>query len=1010
MPVFDTLLAPFIFIIEQLFLQSLKLSGNHGLAIVLLSFWISLILLPIFILIERAKKKDDAVKLKMKPLVDEIKRCYKGQERYYYLKTLNRQHNYSPLRSLIPILSLLLQIPFFIAAYQFLEGFEPLSGESFLFIKDLSAPDGLLGSINILPILMTVVNLVTAFFYTRNGDTGERRQMLIVAGVFLVLLFKLPSGLVLYWTMNNVFSFFRLFITNPEVFKRGISDKEKEGILHDLKLKYSSYKSLVIKLFGINSLIVFGSQLYWALTNYFDDFILRLIATPFVGITLTIIVIFIIEGYKWGSPLIKHIRIKPVWFFGLLFLSLYLLLSSAFYYKEEHEGLLKLAFVFTMIIESLGILYFFRMRNSTNRILYYLSSNTILLLLFVQFSNFISYLTAGKFSFNIFNFQFLIEQVSWANFIASGIVIAFICLPFYLIQIKYKLELTLKKQYVILILSVFYITGLVFFWNPMIVYASYPDNFNFPANAFLKNNFIPFIILFWGAILFYLIMPKKVKPFLLVFYVSLAILVFLYSSIIPFNVGTLQVSAFSEENKLMVKWYYYLTEAVLIFGVFYAVIYLIKKKHNSFLAIGLSLILFFLIGQSLYRAIDTGSFFQKKLTGSLDEDNQIKEISFSTDKENILLFVIDGAQAWYMHDIVLEDPELKNIYQGFTYYPNTLAMGNYTYASMPSMMNGYDYSIENLNKMEDKPIYQKTSESTELFYNRIKDKGYFFTSTILRYSSIDHSKFDNYIPAWDEGWTKRLALGKPNEMWYTRLWENALFTSSPLFLKPKVYNNRKWVVKDNPNINSSDLQKYNFVRVLPKISNIDSNEKNFIFIHSLFTHNPWDYITDDNQLIREVSPYKNQKWFTYTFAEWLNWMKENNVYDNTKIILVADHGPDWWHYQKETDPGNAPIVYSDNDNLTINRFLHLNPLLLVKDFNQSEPLIEDWRIMSNSDVHSIAFGIDDPTKGEPLDRTFTTHYTRWHTDLRTRIKYENKAKFRVSGNVYDMNNWIEVTE
>ena len=144
----------------------------------------------------------------MKPLLEEIKRCYKGQERYYYIQTLNRQHNYSSFRSLIPILSLLLQIPFFIAAYQFLEHFDPLSGVSFLFISDLSIPDSFFGAINVLPLLMTFVNVLTAYFYTRNGNVAERKQMAAVAGVFLVLLYRFPSSLVLYWTMNNVFSFF----------------------------------------------------------------------------------------------------------------------------------------------------------------------------------------------------------------------------------------------------------------------------------------------------------------------------------------------------------------------------------------------------------------------------------------------------------------------------------------------------------------------------------------------------------------------------------------------------------------------------------------------------------------------------------------------------------------------------------------------------------------------------------------------------------------------------------
>ena len=222
MNIFNLIIDPFIYLIKQIFLFAYYLTDNYGVSITLLSLIISLLLLPVFILIERIKKKDDAVKQKMKPLADEIKRCYKGQERYYYLRTLNRQHNYSPIRALIPTLSLLVQIPFFIAAYQFLEHFEPLKGVSFSFIKDLTAPDALFGSVNILPIAMTMVNIVTGYFYTRNGNTSERIQMLVVAGIFLVLLFKLPSGLVLYWTMNNVFSFFRLFVTNPEVFKKQI--------------------------------------------------------------------------------------------------------------------------------------------------------------------------------------------------------------------------------------------------------------------------------------------------------------------------------------------------------------------------------------------------------------------------------------------------------------------------------------------------------------------------------------------------------------------------------------------------------------------------------------------------------------------------------------------------------------------------------------------------------------------------------------------------------------------
>src|SRR6056297_2059735 len=299
MQVFELIISPFYYIVEQFFLLGYKLTDDYGVAIILLSFAISLLLLPIFILIERSKKKDDALKRRMQPLLAEIKRCYKGQERYYYIRTLHRQHGYNSFKSLVPVLSLLLQIPFFIAAYQFLEHFEPLAGQSFLFINDLSEPDGLLGSINLLPIIMTVVNLVTAYFYTRNGDKAERKQMLVVAGIFLALLYNFPSGLVLYWTMNNVFSFFRLFITNPEVFRRS-ERKKGPGVFSVASLKARLIPLLpnLLRVFAVLALAVMLSQLHWSFMHNFNDIALRIAVTVIGSLVLTGLIALFLLAYN----------------------------------------------------------------------------------------------------------------------------------------------------------------------------------------------------------------------------------------------------------------------------------------------------------------------------------------------------------------------------------------------------------------------------------------------------------------------------------------------------------------------------------------------------------------------------------------------------------------------------------------------------------------------------------------------------------------------------------------
>ena len=71
----ELITAPFILIIESIFLFCYKLTNNYGISIVLLSLGISLILLPVFIFIEKAKKKNDIIKAKMQAHIDEIKRA-----------------------------------------------------------------------------------------------------------------------------------------------------------------------------------------------------------------------------------------------------------------------------------------------------------------------------------------------------------------------------------------------------------------------------------------------------------------------------------------------------------------------------------------------------------------------------------------------------------------------------------------------------------------------------------------------------------------------------------------------------------------------------------------------------------------------------------------------------------------------------------------------------------------------------------------------------------------------
>ena len=210
------LLGPLKLVFEVIFSVANGAVNNPGLAIIALSLCMNTLLMPLY-------KRADAVQLEardkeaeMKPVSDHIKKTFSGDERMMLLQTHYRQFNYSPLSALNGSVSLLLEIPFFMAAYQFLSNLDILNGVSFGPIADLSQPDGLIElgalSINFLPILMTLINVVSSTLYLKGFPLKMKIQLYGMALLFLVLLYDSPAGLVFYWTLNNTFSLLKTLL------------------------------------------------------------------------------------------------------------------------------------------------------------------------------------------------------------------------------------------------------------------------------------------------------------------------------------------------------------------------------------------------------------------------------------------------------------------------------------------------------------------------------------------------------------------------------------------------------------------------------------------------------------------------------------------------------------------------------------------------------------------------------------------------------------------------------
>ena len=208
---YNIIVAPIELLVEIVFNFAARfLDDRYGFCLIVVSLVISLLTLPLYARADAVQKKQRDITQKMDFWIKHIKSSFKGDERFMMLNAYYKENNYSPIYVLKGSISLLLQIPFFTAAYHDLSNLESLKGISFLFIKNLGIPDAFfyIGSfpVNILPIMMTLFNFISATIYLKGFHLRDKIQTYGLAIIFLILLYNSPSGLVLYWTCNNLFS------------------------------------------------------------------------------------------------------------------------------------------------------------------------------------------------------------------------------------------------------------------------------------------------------------------------------------------------------------------------------------------------------------------------------------------------------------------------------------------------------------------------------------------------------------------------------------------------------------------------------------------------------------------------------------------------------------------------------------------------------------------------------------------------------------------------------------
>jgi len=183
--------------------------GNWGWAIIGLTAIIRLVLYPLTYkgMVSMQKMKDLAPKMK------ELKERYKGDPQRLNAATMDmyKKHGANPLGGCLPML---LQIPVFFAIYRVLLNAVELQGAPWiLWINDLSRMDGYY----VMPILMGASMFLQQRMTPNNfTDPMQEKIMKWLPVIFTFFFITFPSGLVLYWFVNNLFSIAQQFVVNQQ--------------------------------------------------------------------------------------------------------------------------------------------------------------------------------------------------------------------------------------------------------------------------------------------------------------------------------------------------------------------------------------------------------------------------------------------------------------------------------------------------------------------------------------------------------------------------------------------------------------------------------------------------------------------------------------------------------------------------------------------------------------------------------------------------------------------------
>lgn len=519
---------------------------------------------------------------------------------------------------------------------------------------------------------------------------------------------------------------------------------------------------------------------------------------------------------------------------------------------------------------------------------------------------------------------------------------------------KSKFNKEQRKKYLSGLLLSLVASFMVCFYAPLELFSTNLDEFMFDSSLLVPVIFKTFILVLVVSIalmmLLYIINEKVYFCGLVVYFV-----VFLTSYIqgnfmagkIPVLDGTpVDWSEFTAENiKTVIMW-------IVVIGIVYFVIKKFKTKgFYSFVTV-ISSFLFAILAVSLFVV-----FFSKGADKKTDNNIFIDSTNMleMSEDENFVILLLDCVDARVMSELMAENPEYENIFEDFTYYTNTMSTYPYTTQSIPFILTGQWYENKesyldyNIDAYNNSPLFlelESRGYSLDLYENdlpRIKNTRRFDSILV---TDDDETDYDMLA---------KLELQTTGYAYLPYFMKKLCAYDSSDFKRIRDIKHKKNEQEehdDDDDDDSDDVDDYEvfsdvdyvFFNNLKEGSITKKQQKAFKFIHIEGGHSPYRY-NEQVELIDNAT-YKSNVQACLTITDYyLNMLKESGVYDNSVIIVMADHG------------------YEGGKGQGVDR---QNPILFVKGRNEAHEMQRDDAPISFEDLQAAYVKLLDGAMGSDI--------------------------------------------